>query len=112
MQIKMLGLAPEVYAAGQLFEADLQLLADQGVRSIVNTQPGDGMEGQPLSANLAGAAAKLGITIVDCPVDPMSITEEAAEAFWKVCEGLERPLIVSSRSGALSTRIWESAEPA
>lgn len=112
MQIKVLELAPEVYAAGQLFEADLQLVADQGVRSIVNTQPDDGTEGRPLSADLAGAAAKLGITIVDCPVDPVSITVEAAEAFWKVCEGLERPLIVSSRSGALSTKIWEAAEPA
>ena len=46
------------------------------------------------------------------PVDPAAITQQAAEAFWSTCEELKRPLIVCSRSGALSTKIWETAEAA
>ena len=46
LQMRVLELAPQVYASGQLFESDLQLLARQGVRSIVITRPDKESEGQ------------------------------------------------------------------
>lgn len=104
LQIRVLEVAPQVYASGQLFEADLTLVAKQGVRSIVNTRP----DGE--SASLAEAAAKLGIVFVDFPVDPGPIASEVAEAFAKACDELERPLVVCGSSGGRSTRIWETAE--
>ncbi len=110
LQIKMLEVAPQVYAAGQLFEADLSLIAGQGARSIVNTRPDDETSGQPQSAALARAAAELGIRLVNVPIDPASISPDEAQAFAQACAELERPLIVCSRSGALSTKIWETAE--
>ena len=109
-QMKMLEVAPQVYAAGQLFESDLQLVSKQGARSIINTRPDNEFEGQPLSAELAKAAEEYGIAFVHFPVDPGSISEETAVAFAKACEDLKRPLIVCSRSGGLSTKIWETAE--
>ena len=36
--MRVLPLADEVYSTGQLFERDLELLAKQGVRSIVNNR--------------------------------------------------------------------------
>lgn len=110
LQIKMLEVAPQVYASGQLFETDLQLIARQGARSIVNTRPDGETEGQPSSEDLARAAEEYGIEFVSCPVDPGSISDDVAREFARVCEGLKRPLIVCSRSGALSTKIWETAE--
>jgi len=110
LQMKMLEVAPQVYASGQLFETDLQLISKQGARSIINTRPDNEMEGQPLAAELATAAEGYGITFVHFPVDPGAINQETAEAFMKACDDLERPLIVCARSGALSTRIWETAE--
>ena len=110
LQIRVLEVAPQVYAAGQLFEADLKLVAKQGVRSIVNTRPDNETEGQPLSVKLAEAAAELGLVFVDFPFDPGPIPREAAEAFAKACDELERPLVVCGRSGGHSTRIWETAE--
>ncbi len=109
-QIKMLEVAPQVYAAGQLFESDLALIAKQGARSIVNTRPDDETEGQPKSTRLAEAAAEFGIRYVSMPIDPASISRDDAEAFANACADLERPLIVCSRSGALSAKIWETAE--
>jgi len=38
LQIRVLEVAPQVYASGQLFESDLKLVAKQGVRSIINTR--------------------------------------------------------------------------
>ena len=108
--MRVLPLADEVYSAGQLFESDLELLAKQGVRSIVNNRFDDEVPGQPASADLARAAEELGITYVHFPVEPKAISAEDVEAFAKVCEYLKRPLLVFSRSGARSTKIWEQAE--
>jgi len=108
--MRVLELAPQVYASGQLFESDLQLVAKQGVRSIVNIRPDDESAGQPSSADLAGAAAAFGIAFVHYPVDPGTLTAETARMFMKACDELGRPLLVCGRSGGQATKIWETAE--
>lgn len=85
-------------------------MAKQGVRSIMNNRSDSESEGQPFSADLAAVAEDLGMTLVHFPVDPRSITTQVVEAFAKACHELERPLIVFSRSGARSTKLWETAE--
>ena len=110
LQMRVLELAPQVYASGQLFETDLQLLSKQGVLSIVLTRPDNESEGQPLAAELAKAAEGFGITLVHFPVDPGSMTKEVADQFMAACDQLRRPLMVCGRSGGHSTKIWETAE--
>jgi len=112
LQIRVLEVAPQVYASGQLFESDLKLVAKQGVRSIINTRPDSDVTGQPPSAELAKVAEDLGITFVYFPVEPGKIASETAEAFARACDELKRPLVVFGTSGAQSTKIWETAEPA
>ena len=107
---EQVGVQLDVQLDVQLFETDLQLIAKQGARSIVNTRPDNESEGQPLSADLARAAEEYGITFVHFPVEAGSIDAETAAAFAKACEHLKRPLIVCSRTGGQSTRIWETAE--
>jgi len=94
--MRVLELAPQVYASGQLFESDLQLVAKQGVRSIVNTRPDAESAGQPSSADLARAAAAFGIAFVHYPVDPGTLTAETARTFMNACDELDRPLMVCS----------------
>ena len=110
LQIKALELAPQVYVCGQLFASDLQLVADQGVRSIMNNRPDGESLGQPRAADLAVKAEELGMTYVHFPINPRSITREDVEAFAKACDDLERPLLIFCRSGARSTKVWELAE--
>ena len=110
LQIKALELAPGVFVCGQLFASDLSLIARQGVRTIVSNRPDGETEGQPSSADLAKAAEELGITFVHFPVELGPIPAQDAEAFAKVCEELQRPLLVFSRTGARATRIWEMSE--
>ena len=103
-------MAPQVYVCGQLFETDMQLLAKQKVRTIVNNRFDDESTGQPRSADLAKAAEEYGITFVHFPVDAISISQEDLEAFAKTCDELERPLFLFSRSGKRSIKLWEKAE--
>ena len=110
LQMRVLEVAPQVYASGQLFEADLQLVAKQGVRSIVDTRPDKEAPGQPSFANLVKVAGELGIALVHFPVDPGPIGREVAEAFAEVCDELKRPLMVCSSTGGRATSIWETAE--
>jgi uncharacterized protein (TIGR01244 family) len=113
LQIRVLEVAPQVYACGPLFESDLTLLAKQGVRSIVNTRPDDESPGQPASAALAAAAEEFSISCVHFPVvDVRSMSVETAKAFARACEDLERPMMVCGRSGGHSTSVWEKAESA
>lgn len=110
LQMRVLELAPQVFASAQLFEHDLRLAAKQGVRSIVNNRFDNESPGQPASADLARLAGELGVAYVHFPVSAGSISDAEAEAFAKICDELERPLLVFSRSGARSTRIWEKSE--
>lgn len=109
LQMRVLELAPEVYASGQLFEQDLRLAAKQGVRTIVNNRHDGEVTGQPASADLAKVAEELGMNYVHFPVDP-KITSEDTAAFSKVCDDLKRPALLFSRSGARSTALWEKTE--
>jgi sulfide:quinone oxidoreductase len=108
--MRVLELAPQVYASGQLFETDLRLLSKQGVLSIVHTRPDNESEGQPSAADLAKAAEGFGITFVHMPVEPGSMTRDIADRFMAACDELQRPLMVCGRSGGQSTKIWETAE--
>jgi uncharacterized protein (TIGR01244 family) len=110
LQMRVLELAPQVFVTGQLYEHDVRLAAKQGVRTIMNNRPDGEAPGQPLSADLAGVAEELGITYVDHPFVMSSVTREDVEEFGRVCERLDRPLLIFCRSGARSTRMWEMAE--
>jgi sulfide:quinone oxidoreductase len=111
LQMKVLELAPQVYVSGQVFESDLPMVAKQNVRSIVNNRLDDETVGQPKSADLQKAAEALGMTFVHFPLESRSISKETAAEFAKVCDTLERPVLVFSATGLRATKAWELAEP-
>lgn len=110
LQIRVLEMAPQVYVCGQLFETDMQLLAKQKVRTVVNNRFDDESTGQPTSSDLAKAAEEHGISFVHFPVDAIAISDEDLKAFAQIVDDLERPLFLFSRSGKRSIRLWEKAE--
>lgn len=111
LQIRVLEVAPQVYACGPLFESDLSLLAKQNVRSIVDTRSGDESPGQPAAEALAQAAKEYGITCLHFPiVDARQMSAETANEFARAVAELDRPMMVCGRSGGYSTRVWETAE--
>ena len=110
LQIRVFEMAPQVTVSGQLFGKDVELLARQGVRSIVSNRADGESPAQPLSTELAAIAEECGVTFVQFPVEPGPISADAIDAFSKLCDELERPLHLFSRSGGRSIKIWELAE--
>ena len=111
LQLRVLPLDPDVYATGQLFETDLKLVADQGVKTLVNNRPDGEVGGQPLSADIGAAAEALGMRYVYFPVVSGRITPAEVDAFAELAQDLEKPLLLFCRSGARSTMLWELSHP-
>jgi sulfide:quinone oxidoreductase len=89
-RLRVLELAPQVFVAGQVFEQELKVAAEQGIRSVINNRPDGESANQPPSAHLAGVAEGLGMTYVHVPVVSGSITPQNIEEFRQVCESLGR----------------------
>ncbi len=110
LQIRVMELAHQVFVSGQLFEHDVRLLAKQGCRSIVCTEPDSDSPGQPKVADLAAVAEDEGVDFVHFPVEPGRVTADDVKAFAATCDGLKRPLHVFSRSVAHAIKLWEMSE--
>ena len=110
LQMRVLEVAPQVFASGPLFVTDLSLLAKQKVRGILNLRPDGEAKDQPSSDDLAKAAEEYGIVYVHFPIDAADLTSESAAALMQVSEGLERPVLVCGRAGSHSIKVWETAE--
>jgi sulfide:quinone oxidoreductase len=110
-------LAPGVSAAGGLDRADIETLADSGVRTIVNNRP-DGEDPGQLAAEEARRLAKArGIAYHHIPVTAASLTSGDVDALQAVLAEAERPVVLHCRSGSRSALLWalfrlrEGAEP-
>lgn len=109
-RMRVLELAPDVYVTGQIYQHDFQVIAEQGIKSIVNNRPdGEAMD-QPRTADLASIARDLGIKYVDVPVISGAMTRQNVEDFRRISKDLERPMLIFCRTGARSTKLWELAE--
>ena len=99
-------LAPGISAAGSLDREDIEALARQGVRTIVNNRP----DGEDLGQLPAGEARRLaeahGIAYHHIPVTAASLTSGDVDAMATVLAEAEQPMVLHCRSGTRSTLLW------
>ncbi len=108
--MNVMQLSPEFSAAGQITVEDLELIAENGFKNVMNNRPdGEGGPGQAKSDDLAAAAAELGLVYVYVPVISGSITQQNVDDFNKACENLEGPTLLFCRTGSRSTMLWNLA---
>ena len=107
--MKVMELAPEVFATGQLSTEDLKLIAEQGVRSVINNRPDHEEAGQPLSDDLRRAAESLGIRYVHMPVVSGAMTPKDIDDFRGIYRDIEKPLLVFCRTGARSAHLFRAS---
>lgn len=108
MAIQMRSLAVGVSVCGQLEVADVAEAARLGFAALVNNRPDGEDAGQPLSADLARAAANAGLAYVHIPVSGF-VTPAHVAAMQEALATLPRPLLAFCRSGARSERLWSLA---
>lgn len=103
--------------AGAVFEADIEALAEAGIKTIINNRP-DGEDPGQLSAEEARRLAEQhGIAYRHIPITTASLTRADVEAFAAALKGSPRPIVAHCRSGTRSAMLWalaclrEGAEP-
>lgn len=93
-------------ASSQILVSDLPALKAQGFRSIICSRPDDEDPGQPSFAEIAAAAATLGIEARHIPVRPDAIGPTEVAAFGKAIKELPGPVLGYCRSGGRAVAMW------
>jgi uncharacterized protein (TIGR01244 family) len=92
--------------SAQIDEADVDALAEQGIRSLINNRPDDEVPEQPNSSALAAAAARHGMAYVHLPVVSGQWHEDVVDAFADALHTLPPPILAFCRSGTRSCTLW------
>jgi sulfide:quinone oxidoreductase len=99
-------LAPGISAAGSLDRADIERLAQQGVRTIINNRPDGEDAGQLPAAEAARLAAAHGIAYHHIPITMASLSPADVDAFAAVLARAPQPIVAHCRSGTRSALLW------
>ena len=102
-------LTKNLFVAGQITAQDLDTIAAAGIKTIINNRP-DGEEAfQPSTADLAAKATEHGIAYHDIPVAGQ-ISPGQIEAFQKVLESSDNPILAFCRTGTRSSMLWAMSQ--
>ena len=110
-------LAPGLSAAGKLDRADIEALADSGVKTIINNRPDGEDPGQLPAADARKLCESRGIAYHHIPFVAATLTKADVDAFAAVLASAKGPVVAHCRSGTRSTLVWsltrlrEGADP-
>ena len=110
-------LTPGLSAAGKLDRADIEALADSGVKTIINNRPDGEDPGQLPAADAKKLAESRGIAYHHIPFTAATLTKAEVDAFAAALAAAQGPVVAHCRSGTRSTLVWaltrmrEGADP-
>jgi sulfide:quinone oxidoreductase len=110
-------LAPGLSAAGKLDRADIEALADAGIKTIINNRPDGEDPGQLPAADAKKLAESRGIAYHHIPFTAATLTKAEVDAFAATLASAKGPVVAHCRSGTRSTLVWaltrmrEGADP-
>lgn len=104
MQLKQVN--TEFLVSEQITAQDMTTIAEQGIKTIICNRPdGEGID-QPNIIEIQQAATQHGITIEYLPVTSGQVTDEQAQAFKRIYQNAEKPLLAFCRTGTRSITLW------
>lgn len=98
-------LTDQLSVTAQVQAANIQALAAQGFRSIINNRPDDEEGGQPTDAALEAAAHQAGLQWRHIPVSGRP-EQAQVDAFAAALKDLPGPILAFCRSGQRSSMLW------
>ena len=98
----------DVFVVGQLLEAQIQALSEQGVMSFINNRPDMEAPIQPLSERLEQAAQSVGVDYFYIPMAG-GLTPGIIEASVTAYNNAPRPIVAFCASGMRSAVLWAFA---
>jgi|SRR5882724_11640175 len=100
----------DISVSPQLDPAAMALAAAAGFRSVVNNRPDfEGGPDQPTSAMMQAAAEAAGLQYAYLPVAGGFQSPEEIAQFARLLKDLPKPVLAFCRSGARSTKLYQSA---
>ena len=98
----------DVFVVGQLLEAQIQALSEQGVMSFINNRPDMEAPIQPQSEQLDQAAQSAGVDYYHIPMAG-GLTPGLIEASVTAYKNAPRPIVAFCASGMRSAALWAFA---
>ena len=109
MVAELIPLSPGLSVTGRLERADIDALAEAGVRTIINNRPDGEDPGQVPAAEARRLAEAHGIAYRHIPITAASLTRADVDAFAAALREAEAPVVAHCRSGTRSTLLWALA---
>ncbi len=104
--MNMKKITPRVFVSEQITTTDIGVASAQGIKTIINNRPDNEAQGQPKTADLAAAAAELGMQFIDLPVVAGKVTDEHIEQFEGIYSDVQAPVLMFCRTGTRSIMLW------
>ncbi len=104
MQLRQL--TDTLSVSGQIDEVDVELLAAQGFRSLINNRPDAEVAGQPASAAIAAVAVRHDMVYQHLPVISGQLQDAEVDIFAQALTTLPTPTLAFCRTGTRSTMLW------
>ena len=117
MTAELIPLAPGLSATGRLDRADIDALAQAGVRTIINNRPDGEDQGQLQAAEARRIAEAHGLAYHHIPITAATLSRADVDAFAATLRDAPAPVVAHCRSGTRSTLLWalsrmrEGADP-
>ncbi len=85
---------------------DIEILAQEGYRTIISNRPRGESDDQPNMEALKDKAESLGMTWREIPVKPGEYSQADIDAFAEVLESAPTPIIGFCRTGKRVSHLW------
>jgi len=102
-------LSPKLAVRSQVHPSEIEELAAQGFKGIINARPDDEEPGQPGSAELEAEARRHGLAYTHIPVAPGQASAEDGQRFAEALRQCDGQVVGFCRSGARAAGLWELA---
>jgi sulfide:quinone oxidoreductase len=100
----------QVSISPQIRADELDDVARQGFRMLINNRPDGEEAGQPTSAEIEAAARRVGLDYRYIPITPGCLTIEEALAFSNAVRAAGGPILAFCRTGTRSGKLWKAMQ--
>lgn len=100
----------QVSFTGQITPDQLQTIADDGFKTIINNRPDGEDANQPSSSEIEAAAKQAGLAYKEISFAGNALTQPIVEEFADYFNEAEQPILMFCRTGNRSNGLYEAAK--
>lgn len=99
-------LSADFFAGPQLVPEHMPLIAEQGIKVVINNRPDGEQPDQPTTEEMRAAAETSGIIYYALPVTGQTLNAEAVKKTKEIIDRKEGPILAHCASGNRSSILW------